>query len=138
MCIVSVRLSTFVKWLLFWRDGASFKLNKPISRLIYSYQLYVTVNATLKKVWWCKGFQISGHYTDAHHLNILNCILQNHNRGSNENDHSCQKTGSAITSHIEDNQNQMTICSQHGFKKVKSHLLNLISFYDKMTHLADE
>ena len=41
-----------------------------------------------------------------------------------------------ITWHIQDN--QMTRPSQHGFVKGRSCLTNLISFYDKMTHLVNE
>ncbi|KAK4833083.1 LOW QUALITY PROTEIN: hypothetical protein QYF61_027745 [Mycteria americana] len=43
---------------------------------------------------------------------------------------------SAITQHIEDNQGIKS--SQHGFRKGRSCLTNLISFYDKVTHLVDE
>ncbi|KAK4807164.1 hypothetical protein QYF61_024284 [Mycteria americana] len=43
---------------------------------------------------------------------------------------------SAITRHIEDNQGIKT--SQHGFRKGRSCLTNLISFYDKVTRLVDE
>ncbi|KAK4831147.1 hypothetical protein QYF61_015450 [Mycteria americana] len=43
---------------------------------------------------------------------------------------------SAITRHIEDNQGIKP--SQHGFRKGRSCLTNLISFYDKVTHLMDE
>ncbi|GAB0180898.1 mitochondrial enolase superfamily member 1 [Grus japonensis] len=43
---------------------------------------------------------------------------------------------SAIMTHIQDNQTIRP--SQHGFMKGKSCLTNLISFYDKMTHLVDE
>ncbi|GAB0179539.1 mitochondrial enolase superfamily member 1 [Grus japonensis] len=43
---------------------------------------------------------------------------------------------SAITWHIQDN--QVIRPGQHGFMKGRSCLTNLISFYDKMTHLVDE
>ncbi|KAK4816576.1 hypothetical protein QYF61_017966 [Mycteria americana] len=43
---------------------------------------------------------------------------------------------SAITQHVENNQGIKP--SQHGFRKGRSCLTNLISFYDKMTHLVDE
>ncbi|KAK4830948.1 hypothetical protein QYF61_014407 [Mycteria americana] len=43
---------------------------------------------------------------------------------------------SAIMQHVQDN--QMIRPSQHGFRKGRSCLTNLISFYDKVTHLADE
>ncbi|KAK4815890.1 hypothetical protein QYF61_009941 [Mycteria americana] len=43
---------------------------------------------------------------------------------------------SAITGHVEDNQGIKP--SQHGFRKGRSCLTNLISFYDKVTHLVDE
>ncbi|KAK4829712.1 hypothetical protein QYF61_006087 [Mycteria americana] len=43
---------------------------------------------------------------------------------------------SAITWHVEDNQGIKP--SQHGFRKGRSCLMNLISFYDKVTHLMDE
>ncbi|KAK4818050.1 hypothetical protein QYF61_004577 [Mycteria americana] len=43
---------------------------------------------------------------------------------------------SAITRHVKDNQGIKP--SQHGFRKVRSCLTNLISFYDKVTRLVDE
>ncbi|GAB0197984.1 mitochondrial enolase superfamily member 1 [Grus japonensis] len=43
---------------------------------------------------------------------------------------------SAITRHVQDN--QVIRPSQHGFMKGRSCLTNLISFYDKLTHLVDE
>ncbi|KAK4814215.1 hypothetical protein QYF61_012554 [Mycteria americana] len=43
---------------------------------------------------------------------------------------------SAIIRHVEDNQGIKP--SQHGFRKGRSCLTNLISFYDKVTHLVDE
>ncbi|KAK4817096.1 hypothetical protein QYF61_027927 [Mycteria americana] len=43
---------------------------------------------------------------------------------------------SAITWHVQDN--QVIRPSQHGFMKGRSCLPNLISFYDKVTHLVDE
>ncbi|KAK4825377.1 hypothetical protein QYF61_027143 [Mycteria americana] len=43
---------------------------------------------------------------------------------------------SAITRHVEDNQGIRP--SQHGFRKGRSCLTNLISFYDKVTRLVDE
>ncbi|KAK4831611.1 hypothetical protein QYF61_018371 [Mycteria americana] len=43
---------------------------------------------------------------------------------------------SAITQHVENNQGIKP--SQHGFRKGRSCLTNLISFYDKVTHLVDE
>ncbi|KAK4818984.1 hypothetical protein QYF61_022651 [Mycteria americana] len=43
---------------------------------------------------------------------------------------------SAITRHVENNQGIKP--SQHGFRKGRSCLTNLISFYDKVTHLVDE
>ncbi|GAB0199824.1 mitochondrial enolase superfamily member 1 [Grus japonensis] len=43
---------------------------------------------------------------------------------------------SAITQHVQDN--QAIRPSQHGFVKGRSCLTNLISFYDKVTCLADE
>ncbi|KAK4814242.1 hypothetical protein QYF61_012738 [Mycteria americana] len=43
---------------------------------------------------------------------------------------------SAITQHVEDNQGIKP--SQYGFRKGRSCLTNLISFYDKVTHLVDE
>ncbi|KAK4810629.1 hypothetical protein QYF61_007366 [Mycteria americana] len=43
---------------------------------------------------------------------------------------------SAITRHVEDN--QVIRPSQHGFRKGRSCLTNLISFYDKVTRLVDE
>ncbi|KAK4825650.1 hypothetical protein QYF61_001473 [Mycteria americana] len=43
---------------------------------------------------------------------------------------------SAITRHVENNQGIKT--SQHGFRKGRSCLTNLISFYNKVTHLIDE
>ncbi|KAK4826198.1 hypothetical protein QYF61_006142 [Mycteria americana] len=43
---------------------------------------------------------------------------------------------SAVTRHVEDNQG--TKPSQHGFRKGRSCLTNLISFYDKVTRLVDE
>ncbi|KAK4828300.1 hypothetical protein QYF61_025312 [Mycteria americana] len=43
---------------------------------------------------------------------------------------------SAITRHVEDNQGIKP--SQHGFRKGRSCLTNLISFYDKVTHLVDK
>ncbi|KAK4816543.1 hypothetical protein QYF61_017744 [Mycteria americana] len=43
---------------------------------------------------------------------------------------------SAITWHVEDNQGIKP--SQHGFRKGRSCLTNLISFYDKVTRLMDE
>ncbi|GAB0181455.1 mitochondrial enolase superfamily member 1 [Grus japonensis] len=43
---------------------------------------------------------------------------------------------SAITWHVQDN--QVIRPSQHGFMKVRSCLINLISFYDKVTRLVDE
>ncbi|KAK4809857.1 hypothetical protein QYF61_021317 [Mycteria americana] len=43
---------------------------------------------------------------------------------------------SAITRHVEDNQGIKP--SQHGFRQGRSCLTNLISFYDKVTHLMDE
>ncbi|KAK4809567.1 hypothetical protein QYF61_016999 [Mycteria americana] len=43
---------------------------------------------------------------------------------------------SAITRHVEDNQGIKP--SQHGFRKGRSCLANLISFYNKATHLMDE
>ncbi|KAK4815918.1 hypothetical protein QYF61_010175 [Mycteria americana] len=43
---------------------------------------------------------------------------------------------SAITWHVQDN--QVIRPSQHGFMKYRSCLTNLISFYDKVTHLVDE
>ncbi|KAK4832181.1 hypothetical protein QYF61_020961 [Mycteria americana] len=42
----------------------------------------------------------------------------------------------AITQHVQDN--QVIRPSQHGFMKGRSCLTNLISFYDKPTHLVDE
>ena len=42
----------------------------------------------------------------------------------------------AITWHVQDNQGIRP--SQHGFMKGKSCLTNLISFYDRVTHLVDE
>ena len=43
---------------------------------------------------------------------------------------------SAITWHVQDD--QVIRPSQHGFMKGRSCLTNLISFYDKVTHLMDE
>ncbi|KAK4828009.1 hypothetical protein QYF61_022786 [Mycteria americana] len=43
---------------------------------------------------------------------------------------------STITQHVQDN--QVIRPFQHGFMKGRSCLTNLISFYDKMTHLVDE
>ncbi|GAB0206903.1 mitochondrial enolase superfamily member 1 [Grus japonensis] len=43
---------------------------------------------------------------------------------------------SVLTKHVQDNQGIRP--SQHGFMKGRSCLTNLISFYDKMTHLVDE
>ncbi|PKU41508.1 rna-directed dna polymerase from mobile element jockey-like [Limosa lapponica baueri] len=43
---------------------------------------------------------------------------------------------SAITQHVKDN--QLIRPNQHEFKKNRSCLTNLISFYDKVTHLVDE
>ncbi|KAK4817511.1 hypothetical protein QYF61_017756 [Mycteria americana] len=43
---------------------------------------------------------------------------------------------SAITQHVQDN--QVIRPSQHGFMKGRSCLTNLISFYEKATHLVDE
>ncbi|KAK4827580.1 hypothetical protein QYF61_019482 [Mycteria americana] len=43
---------------------------------------------------------------------------------------------SAMTRHVENNQGIKP--SQHGFRKGRSCLTNLISFYDKVTHLVDE
>ncbi|KAK4830258.1 hypothetical protein QYF61_009351 [Mycteria americana] len=43
---------------------------------------------------------------------------------------------SAITQHVQDNQGIRP--SQHGFRKGRSCLTNLISFCDKVTHLVDE
>ncbi|KAK4829691.1 hypothetical protein QYF61_006066, partial [Mycteria americana] len=43
---------------------------------------------------------------------------------------------SAITGHVENNQGIKP--SQHGFRKGRSCSTNLISFYDKVTHLVDE
>ena len=43
---------------------------------------------------------------------------------------------SAITWHVQDN--QVIRPSQHPFMKSRSCLTNLISFYDKVTHLVDE
>ncbi|KAK4825246.1 hypothetical protein QYF61_025645, partial [Mycteria americana] len=43
---------------------------------------------------------------------------------------------SAITRHVENNQGIKP--SQHGFRKGRSCLTSLISFYDKVTHLVDE
>ncbi|KAJ7414616.1 RNA-directed DNA polymerase from mobile element jockey-like protein [Willisornis vidua] len=43
---------------------------------------------------------------------------------------------SAITQHIQDGQGLRP--SQHGFRKGRSCLTNLISFYDQVTHLVDE
>ncbi|KAK4816678.1 hypothetical protein QYF61_019914 [Mycteria americana] len=43
---------------------------------------------------------------------------------------------SAITGHVEDNKGIKP--SQHGFSKGRSCFTNLISFYDKVTHLMDE
>ncbi|GAB0202783.1 mitochondrial enolase superfamily member 1 [Grus japonensis] len=43
---------------------------------------------------------------------------------------------SAITWHVQDN--QVIRPSQHGFMKGRSCFTNLISFYDKVTHLVDE
>ncbi|KAK4813827.1 hypothetical protein QYF61_001831 [Mycteria americana] len=43
---------------------------------------------------------------------------------------------SAITQHVENNQGIKP--SQHEFRKGRSGLTNLISFYDKVTHLVDE
>ncbi|KAK4829737.1 hypothetical protein QYF61_006446 [Mycteria americana] len=43
---------------------------------------------------------------------------------------------SAITRHVEDNQGIKP--SQHGFMKGRSYLTNLISFYNKVTHLLGE
>ncbi|KAK4819100.1 hypothetical protein QYF61_025359 [Mycteria americana] len=43
---------------------------------------------------------------------------------------------SAITQHVENNQGIKP--SQHGFRKGRSSLTNLISFYDKVTRLVDE
>ncbi|KAK4818961.1 LOW QUALITY PROTEIN: hypothetical protein QYF61_022628 [Mycteria americana] len=43
---------------------------------------------------------------------------------------------SAITQHVENNQGIKP--SQHGFRKGRSSLTNLISFYDKVTRLMDE
>ncbi|GAB0179579.1 hypothetical protein GRJ2_000423200 [Grus japonensis] len=43
---------------------------------------------------------------------------------------------SANTQHVQDN--QVIRPSQHGFMKGRSCLTNLISFYDKVTHLVDE
>ncbi|KAK4824398.1 hypothetical protein QYF61_014058 [Mycteria americana] len=43
---------------------------------------------------------------------------------------------SAITLHIQDN--QVIMPSQHGFRKGRSCSTNLISFYDKVTHLVDK
>ena len=43
---------------------------------------------------------------------------------------------SAVTQHVEDNQGIKP--SQHGFRKGRSCLTNLISFYDKVTCLVDE
>ncbi|KAK4816183.1 hypothetical protein QYF61_012473 [Mycteria americana] len=43
---------------------------------------------------------------------------------------------SAITQHVEDNRGIKP--SQHGFRKGRSCLTNLISFYDKVTRLVDE
>ena len=42
----------------------------------------------------------------------------------------------ALTGHVKDNQGIRP--SQHGFMKGRSCLTNLISFYDKVTHLVDE
>ncbi|KAJ7425136.1 RNA-directed DNA polymerase from mobile element jockey-like protein [Willisornis vidua] len=43
---------------------------------------------------------------------------------------------SAITQHLQDGQRIRP--SQHGFRKDRSCLTNLISFYDQVTHLVDE
>ncbi|KAK4829538.1 hypothetical protein QYF61_005177 [Mycteria americana] len=43
---------------------------------------------------------------------------------------------SAMTQHVQDT--QVIKLSQHGFMKGRSCLTNLISFYDKVTHLVDE
>lgn len=43
---------------------------------------------------------------------------------------------SATTQHMEDNQRIRTI--QHRFRKGRSYLTKLISFYDQVTHLEDE
>jgi len=43
---------------------------------------------------------------------------------------------SAVTWHIPDT--QVIIPTQHGFMKSRSYLTNLISSYDKVTHLVDE
>ncbi|GAB0188088.1 mitochondrial enolase superfamily member 1 [Grus japonensis] len=43
---------------------------------------------------------------------------------------------SAIMQHVQDN--QVIRPSRHGFMKGRSCLSNLISFYDKVTHLVDE
>ncbi|KAK4830421.1 hypothetical protein QYF61_011045 [Mycteria americana] len=43
---------------------------------------------------------------------------------------------SAIMQHVQDN--QVIRPSQHGFMKGRFCLINLISFYDKVTHLVDE
>lgn len=42
----------------------------------------------------------------------------------------------AIMQHVQDN--QMIKPSQHRFTKVRACLTNLMSFYDKLTHLVDE
>jgi len=43
---------------------------------------------------------------------------------------------SALTRHVKENQGIRP--SQHGFMKVRSCFTNLISFYDRVTHLVDE
>jgi len=43
---------------------------------------------------------------------------------------------SALTGHVKDNQRIRP--SQHGFRKGRSCLINLTSFYDQVTHLVDE
>lgn len=46
-----------------------------------------------------------------------------------------QITSSAITQHIQENQGIRP--SQHGFRRSRSYLTNLISFYDKGIHLDE-
>lgn len=49
----------------------------------YSYeQMHVTANTILTKALLCKASQSSEQYTGAHHFNIWNSTLQNHNRVS--------------------------------------------------------
>ncbi|TRZ06102.1 hypothetical protein HGM15179_021005 [Zosterops borbonicus] len=78
-----------------------------------------TTTPTYKKVWK----EDSGNYRPVSLTLVPRKIME-------------EIIASAITWHIQDNQGNRP--SQHGFRKGRSCLTNLISFYDHVIHLVDE